>query len=138
MKVPPKERIVKVAKKFNLKLILLFGSQAERKTHKESDVDLAFLAEKKLSFEQEILLNTAFCNIFGTDRVDTVNLRTANPLLKHEIAKNYQLLYGTKEDLFEFKALAFKVYINHLPLLELEDFLTEKRQKLFAQSIHGK
>jgi len=136
MKMPLREKLLEIIKKYDLKLLLLFGSQANGQIHKESDVDLAFLSEKKLSFKDEILLNTEFCNIFRTNRVDTVDLKKADPLLKHEIAKNYQLLYGTKEDLFEFKALAFKNYINHLPLLELEDFLTEKRQKLFAESIY--
>lgn len=137
MKLPPQTKLVEIAKEFNLKLILLFGSRVLGQTHKESDVDLAFLPEKDLSFEDEISLNTKFCDLFKTDRVDTVNLRKANPLLRHEVSKNCQLLYGKKEILFEFKAFAFSDYIFHQPLFELEDFLIKKRQKLLAKSIHG-
>lgn len=131
MKVPPKERIVKVAKKFNLKLILLFGSQAERKTHKESDVDLAFLPEKKLSFEQEILLNTEFCNIFGTDRVDTVNLKRAGPLLLREIINNYKILYEKEKGIFDRLAIyGQKRFLDEYPYISQ---IIEEKLKAFVK-----
>lgn len=133
-----KERIKELAKEFNLKLVLLFGSVASRETHQESDVDFAVLPENNLSFDEEILLNTKLSGLFGDKKIiDLVNLKKVNPLLKYEIAKNCLLVYGKEETLFEFKAQAFRDYINHLPLLELEDFLIKKRQKLFAQSLYG-
>lgn len=134
-----KEKIKELAKEFDLKLVLLFGSQVLEKTHSESDVDFAVLPEKNLSFEEEILLNTKLSGLFQDEKIiDLVNLKKANPLLKQEIAKNCLLLYGKEEDFFDFKAAAFKDYINHLPLLELEDFLIKKRQKVFAESLYGK
>lgn len=139
MKFPPKNKIEEIAKEFNLKLILLFGSQVNRQTHPETDVDLAFLPENDFSFDDEIMLNSKLSGLFRDKKIiDSVNLKKANPFLKQEIAKNPLLLYGKEEDLFEFKAQAFRSYVDHLSLLSLEDFLIKKRQKLLAKSIYGK
>ena len=133
-----KEKIKELAKEFNLNLLLIFGSQAANQTLPESDVDFAFLAKKDLSFKDEILLNTKLSALFEDKKIiDLVNLRKANPLLKQEVTKNCLLLYGKEEDFFELKAAIFKDYVDHLSLLELEDFLIKKRQKLLANSIYG-
>ena len=131
-----KNKIKELAKQFKLKLVLLFGSGVSKEMGQESDVDFAVLGEKDLSFEEKIILNTKLSGLFRDEKIiDLVDLKKANPLLKQEVAKNCILLYGKEEDFFEFTAQAFKEYIDHLPLLELEDFLIKKRQKLFTESI---
>lgn len=115
-----KRKIEELTKKYNLKLILLFGSQVLRKTHKESDVDLAFLSGRNLSFEEEILLNTEFCPIFKTDKVDTVNLRMAPPLLLKEILDNHKILYQKNPlDFSIFEVLVLQKYSEAKPLFEI-------------------
>ena len=42
-----KPEIEKLAKKYRLSMIVLFGSQVSGKTHPQSDFDFAFLSEKK-------------------------------------------------------------------------------------------
>lgn len=122
MKLPPREEIKKIAKKYNLKLILLFGSRVKGKTHKESDVDLAFLPEEKISFRQGILLNTEFCNIFGTDRIDTVNLREANPLLLKQILDNCRVLFQKSPQIFSiFEAQVLQKYQEAAPLFKMRE-----------------
>jgi predicted nucleotidyltransferase len=139
MESTQKEGIKELAKEFNLKLVLLFGSQSSSKTHKESDIDFAVLPEKGLTFEQEISLNTKLSGLFGDAKIiDLINLRKVNPLLRYEIAKNSLLIYGKEKEFLGFKALAFRSYIEHLPLLALENLLIKKRQRLFAESIYGK
>ena len=44
-----KPQIKELAEKYGLKLVMLFGSQASGKTHKESDVDFAFTADEYIS-----------------------------------------------------------------------------------------
>ena len=42
-----KEKIKKLARKYQLKVVILFGSQVKRKAlHQESDFDVAYLSEK--------------------------------------------------------------------------------------------
>ena len=76
-----KQMIEKAAKKYALKLVLLFGSQATGRIHKESDYDVAFLSENDLDFEEKLQLNVDFTVIFRNERerVDTVDLKKPRP-----------------------------------------------------------
>ena len=47
--------IEEVAKKYDVSLIVLFGSQAKGNTHKHSDTDVAFLPNKNLSFWKNLV-----------------------------------------------------------------------------------
>ena len=67
-----KQKITEVTKKYQLRLIVLFGSRVDGKIHKESDYNIAYLPSKKLSFDQENYLNYNFTGIFRHDTVDTM------------------------------------------------------------------
>ena len=133
------EKMKEIAEKYGLKMLLLFGSRAkdEKYIRKDSDFDVAYLSEKGLDIKQEIELNCDLIDAFGCDKVDLVNIKRVNPFLRNEIAKNSKLLYGKKIDYLEFKAFAFKDYISHKQLFELQDFLIKKRHQLLAKKIYG-
>lgn len=131
-----KEKINQCAKKYQLKLMILFGSQVKR-SQKESDFDIAYLSKKDLSGKEIIDLNCDLIDTFNNDRIDLVDLRRANPFLRYEIAKNSQLLFGKEMDYLEFKAFAFKDYVNHRPLFELRDFLMERHHQSLGKFIYG-
>jgi predicted nucleotidyltransferase len=132
-------KIKEIAEKYGLKLLLLFGSRAkdEKYIHKDSDFDVAYLSEKDLDIKQEIELNCDLIDAFGSDKVDLVDIKRVNPFLRNEIAKNSKLFYGKKIDYLEFKAFAFKDYISHKPLFELQNFLIKKRHQLLREKIYG-
>ena len=88
-----KKKIALLAKNYNLSLVVLFGSQASGKTHKESDVDVAYLSLAKLSFDDEARLNADLTEVFRNDAVSLVNFKTAPPLLLKQIVTNAQVLY---------------------------------------------
>lgn len=123
-----KKLIEEIVKKYRLKLVLLFGSRIDGRTHKESDVDVAYLPEKSLDFEKECRLNYEFTEIFKTDRVDTVDLRKAPPLLLFAVFKNCELLFQKDNIVFPtYRAYAFKKYIETKPLYE-EKFARLKKK----------
>src|SRR3990167_7817386 len=97
MNVRQKKKIRKIAEKYHLKLILLFGSRANGRIHKESDFDVAYLPKKNLAFDEENYLNFEFTNIFQHDRVDTVDMRKASPLLLYAIFQNPVILFAEDE-----------------------------------------
>lgn len=134
------QKIKEIAKKYNLNLVLLFGSQVKNKKylHRESDFDIAYLSRRELTGKEIIDLNCDFIDFFHCDRIDLVDLKKDNPLLKYEIAQNSKLLYGEEMDYLEFKATAFKSYIDHQPLFKLEDILIRKRHEFLKESIYGK
>lgn len=115
-----KPHIAKLAKKYDLTLVVLFGSQATGQTHRESDVDVAYMSEEKLSFDDEALLNTDLTGIFQNDKVSLVNLKTASPLLLKQIVTNAVVLYEKEPHLFvEMFLYALRMYEEAEPLFEL-------------------
>ncbi|MBU2578882.1 hypothetical protein KKA09_02080 [Patescibacteria group bacterium] len=137
-----KQNFEKIAKKYELDLLLLFGSQVKNKKyiHQESDFDIAFAttAKKELNGKELIDLNCDLIDIFNCDRIDMVNLKNEDPFLRQEIAKNSQLLFGDEMDYLEFKAFAFRDYIDHQSLFDLQDILMKKRHQLLGELIYGK
>ncbi|MDP2909562.1 MAG: nucleotidyltransferase domain-containing protein [bacterium] len=114
-----KKKIEEIARKYGLRLVLLFGSRVSGRTHKESDYDVAYLPEKELTGEEEIQLNYEFTNIFQYDRVDTVDIRKAPPLLLYAVFNECQILYKEDDLIFPTRrAYAFKKYIEAKPMLE--------------------
>ncbi len=87
---------------------------AKGKHGKESDVDVAFLAERALSLEEKVQIGEEIANRLGVsaDLIDLVDLRVAPPLLQHEVATKGKLLFGSNDDFLRFKVLAWKRYLN--------------------------
>ncbi len=81
-----------LANKDKLDLILMFGSRVRANVRPESDMDIALYGRKILSETEKIQLTHELCNILRTDDIDLVDLRTASPLLKNEVFKNYKIL----------------------------------------------
>lgn len=106
-----KPLIAKLAEKYYLTLVVLFGSQATGQTHRESDVDVAYISDKKLLFDEEALLNSDLTGIFQNDKVSLVNLKTASPLLLKQIVTNAVVLYEKEQSAFNEEYLyALRLY----------------------------
>jgi len=109
----------KIAQKYGLELILLFGSQASGKTYKGSDFDVAYLSKKELSLEKEAELIVELAPIFGSENIDLVNLRKTPPLLFYAIFKDCKVLFEATPLLFDnLRAYSFKKYIETKVLYE--------------------
>ncbi len=121
-----KKQINNVARKFALKLIIVFGSQVTRKTHEKSDFDLALLA-KKSNFTLKQYSNLVFHlqKVFPEQELDIVFVSHADPLLLKKIVETGFLLYGKKRDFAEFKIYAFHRYQDYQPYFELEKKVVE-------------
>lgn len=114
-----KQKIAEIAKKYKLKLVLLFGSRVTGKTHKESDFDVAYLPAKNLSFDEECYLNVDFTGIFQNNEVDTVDMRRVPPLLLYGIFRKCQVLFAQDVLIFPtYRAYVFKKYVEIKPFLE--------------------
>jgi len=127
-----KQKVAEIAERNRLTLVMLFGSQSRGDVHQESDVDLAYQAAHPLSVEQEVLLNYHFTEVFGIDRVDTVDISRASPLLSREILDQAVVLYdktGLAFPTFELHAL--RSFAEARPLFDM------RREKIdmFARAI---
>ncbi len=95
-----------------LELVIRFGSAAAGRTRPDSDVDIAVLGERELSLEdrERVLIHLGQRHGLPEDRIDLVDLRTASPLLLHEVAEHGELLEGAPDDFLRFRVSAWKIY----------------------------
>lgn len=96
----------------NIKLIILFGSQARKSAGAISDTDVAVLADHPLTLEEKSDLSEKLAKKLKVpeDKVDLIDLWSAPPLLEHQIAQHGKLLEGKEFDFVRFKVLAWKRY----------------------------
>lgn len=127
-----KQKIEKVGKQFNLKLILLHGSFATGRERMGSDLDIAMLGYSPIAFRTQLDIYGKLSDIFGDNRereLDVKSLHRADPLFIYQVAKYSQLLYGKTEDYLEFRAYAFKNYFDSRDLFRLEEKMVQKFQQ---------
>ncbi|MDE2188281.1 MAG: nucleotidyltransferase domain-containing protein [Patescibacteria group bacterium] len=130
-----KPKIKELADKYGLSLVALFGSQASGKTHKESDVDIAYASFKPLDFIEKAKFNTDLTQIFKNDRIDIVDLRQSSPLLMRQATRKAIVLYENTPRLFDFfYAYALKLYEEAKPLFDLRKY---RLNKIIAEYKHA-
>lgn len=115
-----KNRIKKIAEKYNLKLVLVFGSYVNGNTHPQSDLDIAVLSEKDFDFSKHCSLVCDFEKIFSGRNIDLVLLNRANPLLLKKILENCQIIHGKKKILESLKLYSFHRYCDYQKYFDLE------------------
>lgn len=126
-----KPEIEKLAKKHNLSLVLLYGSQAKGEIHKDSDIDIAVLGIKPISTDDLIALNNEFAQIFEAYEIDVKSLHNTGPLFRYQVMQNSVLLYGRNYDYLTFKSYAFRDYHDSKDLFRLKEVLIRKRMQSF-------
>ena len=133
-----KECMKKQAFEKGVRFVVLFGSQAAGNGCENSDFDIAVLTTKEkdlsaLEKYSEILLFISEAFGIPDYRIDLTNLNKANPFLKYEVVSSGRLLYGDEDEYADFRAVAFKDYIDSQPLFDLEKYLIKKRQRLLEE-----
>lgn len=137
-----RQKLEKYAEEKGIRLIVLFGSQAAGTARDDSDFDVAVLLRKGKNFSGDFDLYSNLLGVLskildiGTEKLDLTDLAKANILLRHEIVSGGSLLFGDEDDYAQYRAFAFRDYIDAKPLFELEDLLIRKRQLLIKQAIN--
>ncbi|MBI3231638.1 MAG: nucleotidyltransferase domain-containing protein [Candidatus Doudnabacteria bacterium] len=128
-----KTKLAAIAKKYHLKFVILHGSYASGFPDKESDLDIAALAEKPLDFKTELSAYGELEDAFELPPSKELDFRTLNrvdPFFHYEVVKTGRLLYGNEIAYEEYKAFAERAYFEDAkPLLELEKQLAYKFQR---------
>lgn len=127
-----KQAMPRFAKKHNLSLVLLFGSQASGKTHPRSDTDIAFLAEKKMSLGEIAKMAFELSQEIKMGNIEMVQLNGAQPFLLKQVAQKSVLLYEKEPSLFaQFKIYAIKRFMEAKKLFDMRKESLNK----FLQSV---
>ncbi|OGL50447.1 MAG: hypothetical protein A3H37_06190 [Candidatus Schekmanbacteria bacterium RIFCSPLOWO2_02_FULL_38_14] len=100
-----------LVKKYNISLIVLFGSYTKGIRNKNSDIDIGIYLKNLINDSKEFQLLTDLIKIFKNDSLDVAILNYASPLLLFEVAKKGKLIAERKKgDFLKFKIMAFKKY----------------------------
>ncbi len=103
--------------KKNVKMVILFGSQARGDYKSGSDIDLAFFMEEDYLKNKNILdLRSELVSVFSSrikKDCDIIFINQASPLLKYQIVKYGRKIYMDNEfDYKSFFALTIKKYFD--------------------------
>jgi hypothetical protein len=119
--------LTEIAKKHNLSLILMHGSQVTGKIHAKSDLDIAVMQKSDKKNLDLIGLYADLGSYFKINNVDITNITHPNPLLGIAVARKSKLLFGLNEDYEDFCRKAFFRYNDYYPYLKMEsDFVKER------------
>lgn len=114
-----KSKIIPIAQKYNLKLVVLFGSQASGRTHKNSDIDIAILGDGDFNMTN---LTIDFYDFFKREDVEVVNISSASPTMMYVIVRDGKLLYENEYGAFlKWKFYAMWVWRDTAWLRHLRD-----------------
>lgn len=116
--------IMPLIKKYDINLLLTFGSYQTERFTKDSDIDLAYQAKRILGPEEELQLLKELIMLYHRDRIDLVNLGKASPLLMFETATHGRVLYEEGDSFLRFKLKASARYADTRHLRRMrQDFL---------------
>ena len=103
----------KIALKYRMELIILYGSIAKGTQRRQSDIDIGIYLFKNPSEKLEMAILEDMVNLFKTDALDLAILNYASPLLNYKVVTEGRLLYEKKTgDFLRFKLKAIKDYWN--------------------------
>ncbi|MBI2100805.1 MAG: nucleotidyltransferase domain-containing protein [Candidatus Vogelbacteria bacterium] len=125
------KKIAEIAKRHRLTLLVLFGSQATGHTHKKSDVDVGYLANREIDYRENYDISIELAKIFKNPEVELVNLENVSPALKKQVADQGIVLFEAEKGKFDFFSIhAHRAYIETKPLRlyqrqSINDFIKE-------------
>ena len=127
-------RLAAVARKLGLRMVVLFGSRATGRTppDPESDVDIAVSGCPEGRFLE---CYNALSEVFHEEVVDMVRLEDADPLFRHEIMQAGVLLYGEPDLFYEYRAYAYRDFVDSADLFAVEDALFRKKMAYIKQQL---
>lgn len=85
----------------DVRLAFLFGSVAEKRTHSQSDIDIAVYYVGKATLNRHVRLINDVGYLLETDNIDVVNMNTASTFILHDILSFGNLLICKDDDLYK-------------------------------------
>ena len=126
-----KKKAKEIGKKYRLDFIILYGSKIkDTPPGPETDIDLGIYRRRQgIGVKEYLAIRQEFQALFPQEDIDLKRLHHLNPLFRFQAVYRGKLLYGDPLQFEEFKAYAYRSFIDALPLLKLEKKLVKKFQK---------
>lgn len=126
------DSIQKLAEKYRLKLVMLFGSAARGTETKKSDIDIAVLGDKDFyeNNYSDFLFEMAKLERIEKREIEVVPISDRNPILLYHIFKDGIALYKkSEEEYFRTISWARFIYEDNKRFFYGREKLIEKRLK---------
>lgn len=113
-----KQTIISYAKQIpDLMAVYIFGSFSQGQTHKNSDIDIAFLANEPLADVERWQLAQQIAITLKQD-VDLVDLSNCSEVLRFMVISSGELIYKQDKKIIEY--YAHQTYCLYMDLQELK------------------
>ena len=120
----------RLCKKYGIAAFIVFGSSATGKTNKLSDIDIAYLPQKKLAPTKENALFVEVIEYLRRDDVDLVDLTKTSLILKYSAINLGKVIACIDEkQLYDFVIITRREYLDTAYLRDLFYRYTVKRIK---------
>jgi predicted nucleotidyltransferase len=133
-----KNLLKKIAQKYSIELLLLFGSRVSGKIHRESDFDIGYLSKRTLSVEEEgqLMLGLAQVLKIPLERMELVSLRGASPLFLKEVFNNSLIIFAKDELIFDrYKIYSLRYFEEFQPIFEQMAKIFKKRIEKYKKEL---
>ena len=123
-----KSGIEHLGQEYGLKLLIIYGSSARNAEKPQSDLDIAVLGKKEVSFDVLLDIYNRLSDIFKDKKdIDVKSLHHADMLFRYYVMRDGILIYGDITDYNDYKTYAFRAYRDSQDLFELEEVLVRNR-----------
>jgi len=129
--------IKKIALKYNLQLIYLFGSKATGRDTNVSDIDIAVLLNNYEAYNlKNLILDLIFnfSKVFCSDKIDLVILNKASLAIQYNVISDGKILYELNpETRYNYEVNLISLYLD---FKRYEDEYYEAMHKQILEDIH--
>lgn len=122
-----------ISQKYNLKLLVAFGSQVTKRVHAKSDLDLAFFPNIPVDEEK---LYRELIHLFKRGDIDLINLATThNPLIRFKALNSGKVLY--EEKIGVKSTLEWQSYFDYCDFKKYYDLRSNLIDKKLGEMLNG-
>jgi predicted nucleotidyltransferase len=130
-----RDELEKIRSRFDLHFIILHGSYAKGTVHSGSDFDIAVVGKRPIGFTEIMEIQSNFGQLFetvGINNLDVKPLDRVDALFRYLVVRDSILLAGNLHDYNEFKAYAFRAFIDTADLRILERRMIQAKQNMLS------
>jgi predicted nucleotidyltransferase len=133
------KRLEAACERLGLTLLVAYGSRAgaAREPRPDSDLDLALSLPGPRGWARLSDCLRALGEVFQDYALDAVFLSDADPLFRWEIMREGKLLYGDPLEFLEYRAFAYKDFVDSADLRRVEAALFRKRMDWIREQLHA-
>lgn len=132
-------RLETACERLGLTLLVAYGSRAgaSHAPRPDSDLDLALSLPGPCSWARLSDCLQVLGEVFPDYALDAVFLADADPLFRWEIMRDGRLLFGDPMRFLEYRAFAYKDFVDSADLRRVEEILFRKRMDWIKEQLHA-